>query len=123
MGGEAGFKRGVGHAAGIAGIAGSFETVDHDQFAARFAIGALRVDQNLDAGFGLITVGVDRPAVFALRAGPEVSGDGRQVGIAEEWLKGPQEIIFACGCVRTGYFRVCGIHRSFWSRLMGWSLL
>ncbi len=41
MRGITSLQRGVGHAAGVAGGTGSFESMDHDNFASRWTVGTL----------------------------------------------------------------------------------
>src|SRR5579885_2853113 len=86
---ETRLERVVNHASRVAGVARPFESVDQNQLRARI-FGALRMDANLHFGLGLIIDGFDRPARFALRPRPEISGDGRKMRVPEERYEGPQ---------------------------------
>jgi peroxiredoxin Q/BCP len=107
VGGVTALERREGHALHVAGRAGALEAVDQNDFALGHGVWTLGVDQDLDFGLSAIEHGVDGPALVDLGAGPEVSGERRQVGVAEERMEGAQIKIVRCRGVESrllGFF-------------------
>src|ERR1700735_189443 len=71
----------IGETARVAGVAGSFETVDHDNFAARVFFRALGMDQDFDVRLRFIDYGLDGPASGAVGSAPKIAGHGGEVGV------------------------------------------
>ena len=63
--------------------------MDQNQLASG-PLGRLRADQELHPGFRFKEDIGDRPAGFALRTPPEITGNGCQVGIFEQGFEGLQ---------------------------------
>jgi predicted ATPase len=99
--GVASLEGGEGHALHVAGGAGAFQAVDQDDFALGFAIRALGVHQDLDFRLSAVKRRFDGPPLVHFRARPKVSGEGRQVGVAEERLEGAQIKIVRCRGVKS----------------------
>ena len=70
--------------------------MNQNQFAAGIRR-SLCADQKLNAGLGLIENIGYRPAAFAVRARPEITGNGCQMGIFEERVEGPQTSLSPLG--------------------------
>jgi hypothetical protein len=81
-----------GHAARVARVAGSFQTMDHYQFAPRGPVWVLGVYQDFHGGLGVVINGLRRPALVDRGAGPEVPRYGGEMRITKEGNVGGQEI-------------------------------
>jgi hypothetical protein len=81
------FKRELGHAAQVSGIARAFEPVQHDNFPTSFAPRPLRVDEDLDIGLGFDVPGLRRELPFIESTDREVREERKQVRVPQERRK------------------------------------
>ena len=88
VGGEAGFERPSREAAHVPGLAGAFQAVHHHQVAGGRPGGRLRFHQHLDPRRGAIEAPLQRKAPLQPAPPPQMPGDGLQVRMAKQRLKG-----------------------------------
>jgi len=67
--------------------------MDENDIAARLAIGALRLYQNLHSGLGLMELRFDGEARGIEAAGPEVTGDRQNMVVRYDWAEGAQSSV------------------------------
>ena len=98
----AGSEHRMDHAARVAGVARSFEAVDEDELASRFAIGPLRMYADFDAGLGFVVHRLDGPTLLAFGPRPKISRNGGKMRILEEGLEGAQNniVVLESRCAR-----------------------
>ena len=99
-------QRELGHAANVAGITGSFQSMHHDDLAACIARGTLLMDQHLSFGIGLVQTFRSRESVLCPTSPGEVRQDGENVRILEDRLE-REQILFTkemgrCHCTGIG---------------------
>jgi hypothetical protein len=68
-------------------LSGTFEAVDHHDFARGRAAGPLRFHQHLNIRLGLKQPALNGKPGFAAIAFPEMAGHGLPVRIPEEWIE------------------------------------
>jgi len=101
---ESRFERRGCHAERVAGFAGAFEPMHQDHFTLREriltcaivicvivlgapGIGMLHTNQHAHSGLRFVMRVRHRPATFELGPLPEIAGDGRKMGVAEQRIK------------------------------------
>jgi len=98
------FESSLGEAAGIAGVAGSFQSMHQNDLGQGFAGWALRVHQHLHARFSLVKSRGDWETLLVEFAAPVIAGDGGEVRIPEEGDEGAQAtILVQCGHKSRGH--------------------
>ena len=83
----------VGETSSVSGIARTFQAVNYDQFRGGLAGRALRMDENADAGLGVIQFGFHRKTADVRRTGPVISRDGEEMRILKKRGEWPQHTI------------------------------
>ncbi len=71
----------------------TLQAMHQNQLTMRIAAGMLSMDQHLHPWLGLIVNGLYRPSRLAVRAGPEISGEGGEMRVPEKGMEGPQIVI------------------------------
>ena len=72
----------------VAGFARPLQAVDHENLAARLAVGTLRAHQHLHVRLGTVQAAFDGKLGRRIRTLPEVGSDGLQVRTAQQRVKG-----------------------------------
>ena len=75
----------------VASLPRPLQAVDHEDLAARLAVGPLRAHQYLHVRLGTVQPAFDGKLRRRIRTPPKVGGDGLQVRTAQQRLKGNHE--------------------------------